>query len=146
MKNVLYPGSFNPFTIGHADIVKRALKIFDHIYIAISINPNKYIDDEELQKRFNNIKEIYKNDSRVTVIVNKDLVETCAKIYQCSAIVKGVRNSEDLTDELIQCEINRYIGDIETILIPTQAKYAHVSSTLVRTLMKTGLDYSEFIP
>lgn len=145
-KNALYPGSFNPFTIGHEDIVNRALTIFDKVIIAISVNPNKHVNDDELTARLFKLQQLYKDDNRVTVIVNKGLTTECAKLNKCSAIIKGIRNSEDLNDELVQAEINRKLGFIETVFIPAAFKHMYVSSSLVRTLNKLGVDSSEFIP
>ena len=145
-KIALYPGTFNPFTIGHEDVVNRALTIFDKVIIAISINPDKNVDENALTKRLLTIRKLYEDDPHVGVVINKGLTYECAELNDCTVIIKGIRNAEDLNNEMVQAEVNRKLGNIETVFIPTKYEYMYVSSSLVRSLEKSGIDTQEFIP
>ena len=121
MKTALFTGTFNPFTIGHADIVERALKIFDKIVIGIGYNPDKETKDSflspEIEARVNKIKEVYENDPRVVVEAYSDLTVDLAKRHNAVAIVKGVRSIKDFEYERDQADFNKLLSDgLDTIL------------------------------
>lgn len=146
MKTAIFPGSFNPFTKGHHDIVCRALTIFDKVVIGIGYNPDKPKPDD-LQQRIEQIAAIYKDDSRVEVETYDDLTIDFAKRHDATAIVKGVRSMQDFEYERTQAEYNRMMSDgIETVILFADPKYASLSSSLVRTLKKFGKDVSDLLP
>ena len=152
MKTALFTGTFNPFTIGHADIVERALKIFDKIVIGIGYNPDKETKDSflspEIEARVNSIKEVYKNDPRVVVEAYSDLTVDLAKRHNAVAIVKGVRSIKDFEYEREQADVNRQLtnGEIETILLYSEPQYSSISSSMVRELQHFGVDVEPFLP
>ena len=146
MKTAIFPGSFNPFTKGHHDIVCRALTIFDKVVIGIGYNPDKPKPDD-LQQRIEQIAAIYKDDDRVEVETYDDLTIDFAKRHDATAIVKGVRSMQDFEYERTQAEYNRMMSDgIETVILFADPKYASLSSSLVRTLKKFGKDVSDLLP
>ena len=146
MKTAIFPGSFNPFTKGHNDIVSRALTIFDKVVIGIGYNPDKP-KPEDLQQRIEQIAAIYKDDNRVEVAAYDDLTIDFAKRHDATAIVKGVRNIQDFEYERTQAEYNRMMSDgIETILLFSDPKYSSLSSSIVRTLQKFGKDVTDLLP
>ncbi len=146
MKIAIFPGSFNPFTKGHQDIVCRALTIFDKIVIGIGYNPDKP-QPEDLQERLQQIKALYDNDSRVEVEAYNDLTIDFAKRHNATAIVKGVRSVQDFEYERTQAEYNRMLSNgIETVFLFANPLYASLSSSLVRTLKSFGKDISDLLP
>ena len=146
MQTAIFPGSFNPFTKGHYDIVSRALTIFDKVVIGIGYNPDKP-KPEDLQQRIEQIAAIYKEDNRVEVAAYDDLTIDFAKRHDATAIVKGVRNIQDFEYERTQAEYNRIMSDgIETILLFSDPKYSSLSSSIVRTLQKFGKDVTDLLP
>jgi pantetheine-phosphate adenylyltransferase len=134
-----YPGSFDPFHIGHEYIVNMALDIFDKVIICVAVNDNKtpHINSD---KRVAIIKEIFKNNPRVEVKITKGLIADAAKDENATAIVKGVRNINDFTNEMLQADCNMFIGKIPTIFIPTTEAYSFISSTLIRTILNNSKD------
>lgn len=150
MKTALFTGTFNPFTIGHADIVERALKIFDQIVIGIGYNPDKGTKEgfmsKEIEERVNNIKKVYENDSRVIVEAYSDLTVDLAARHNAVAIVKGVRSVKDYEYERDQADFNRLLSNgLDTVLFYSRPELSALSSSLVRTLQIFGKDVSEFV-
>ena len=146
MKTAIFPGSFNPFTKGHYDIVSRALTIFDKVVIGIGYNPDKPKPDD-LQQRIEQITAIYKDNDCVEVEAYDDLTIDFAKRHDATAIVKGVRSIQDFEYERTQAEYNRMMSDgIETVILFADPKYSRLSSSIVRTLKKFGKDVTELLP
>ena len=146
MKTAIFPGSFNPFTKGHYDIVSRALTIFDKVVIGIGYNPDKPKPDD-LQQRIEQISAIYNNNERVEVEAYNDLSIDFAKRHDATAIVKGVRSVQDYEYERTQAEYNRLMSNgIETVILFADPQYASLSSSIVRTLKKFGKDVSDLLP
>ena len=146
MKTAIFPGSFNPFTKGHYDIVSRALTIFDKVVIGIGYNPDKPKPDD-LQQRIELISAIYNNNERVEVEAYNDLTIDFAKRHDATAIVKGVRSVQDYEYERTQAEYNRLMSNgIETVILFADPQYASLSSSIVRTLKKFGKDVSDLLP
>lgn len=146
MKTALFTGSFNPFTIGHADIVERALSIFDRVVIGIGYNTEKSADTD-IYNRVEHIKEIYEDEERVTVEAFSDMAADLAKRHNATAVVKGVRSVKDYEYERAQAEYNRLLGEgLETVLFFSKPELSALSSSAVRTLQHFGRDVSEFLP
>ncbi len=145
MKKALFPGTFDPFTIGHADIVERALPLFDHIVIGIGVNEEKTPADAA-EKRAETIRNIYKDEPRVSVLVYDGLtVDTCQR-EGIDFLLRGVRSMRDFEYERDVAAANKQLAGIETILLFSNERLAHISSSLVRELKKYGRDVSEFLP
>ena len=138
-------GSFDPFTIGHDAIVRRALPLFDRRGIGVGYNERKqymYSQDE----RIRSISRLYANDPRVAVKVYNDLTIDFARREGAQYIIKGVRSVKDFEYEREQADINRRIGGIDTLLLYAAPDMASVSSSLVRELIHFGKDVSDFLP
>lgn len=150
MRIAVFTGSFNPFTIGHADIVERALGIFDMIVIGVGCNPDKSMKDgfisPEIEARVDSIKDIYKDDVRVVVKAYSDLTVDFAERNNAVAIVKGVRSIKDFEYEREQADINKALSGIDTVLFYSRPELSAVSSSAVRTLKVFGKDVSSFLP
>lgn len=147
MKNkALFPGSFDPFTAGHLNILKRALTMFDEVVVAVGINQDKrgFFD---MEKKLSIIQEATKGLSGVSVISYDSLtIDACRKLG-IHHIVRGVRNMIDFETERSIADANRRLApEIETIIIPTSQEFAHISSSAVRDILRHGGDYSAFIP
>ena len=147
MKRIaLFPGSFDPFTAGHLNILRRALTMFDEVVVAVGINQDKrgFFD---MPKRLRIINEATAGIQGVSVIQYDTLtIDLCRKLG-IKHIVRGVRNMIDFETERSIADANRRLApDIETIIIPTAQEFAHISSSAVRDILKHGGDYSAFIP
>ena len=147
MKRIaLFPGSFDPFTAGHLNILRRALTMFDEVVVAVGINQDKrgFFD---MEKRVSIIKKATEGIPGVSVIQYDNLtVDTCHALG-IKHIVRGVRNMIDFETERSIADANRRLApEIETIIIPTSQEYAHISSGAVRDILRHGGDYSAFIP
>ena len=151
MKTALFTGTFNPFTIGHADIVERALKIFDRIVIGIGYNPDKGSKQgflsADIEERVAKIRKVYEDDPRVIVEAYSDLTVDLAERHNAVAIVKGVRSIKDYEYERDQADFNKLLSNgLDTILFYSRPELAALSSSMVRTLEMFGKDVSRFIP
>lgn len=138
-------GSFDPFTVGHAAIVKRALPLFDRLVIGIGVNERKKCMFSA-EERTEAIKRLYISEPRVKVVEYDDLTIDLARREGATHIVKGIRSVKDFEYEREQADINLRIGGIDTLLLYSEPQYESVSSSLVRELMHFGKDVSEFIP
>ena len=145
MKKAIFPGSFDPFTIGHHDIVMRALNLFDEIIIGIGHNYTKR-ETFPLEERLAAIQRIYDNEPRVRVEVYDGLTVDFAAQHNAQFILRGVRSTLDFEYERNIAEANKQLSSIETILLYTRPEYAHISSTLVRDLHSHGKDISQYLP
>ena len=145
MKAGIFVGSFDPFTIGHDDIVKRALPLFDRLVIGVGVNDRKQcmLTAEERVAR---IRRLYADEPNISVEAYADLTVDLAKRVGASFIGKGVRRVKDLEYEREQAEINRQLTGIETILLYADATKASISSSVVRELAHFGKDVSGFLP
>jgi pantetheine-phosphate adenylyltransferase len=145
-KIALFPGSFDPFTNGHFDIVNRGLRLFDEIIIGIGTNASKkrYFELDSIDDGLN---EAFKNQPRVTVIHYDELTATIAKKLNANFILRGLRNTTDFEYENTISQVNRRLSnDLETVFLITSPELAPISSTIVRELHKFGADISEYIP
>ncbi len=135
MRICVVPGSFDPFTIGHLDIVARAAQLFDKVYVAIMINPDKTGKFSLAVRK--QIAEVSCGDlPNVTVITADGLLADLCTALGAHAIVKGVRNANDYTYEAIFADANRHLSGVETVWLPARPELNFVSSSFVRELMK----------
>lgn len=145
MKTGIFVGSFDPFTVGHDAIVRRAQPLFDRIVIGVGVNVNKkYMYTADV--RVADIANLYEDEPRIEVKAYSDLAVDFAKREGAQFIIKGVRSVKDFEYEREQADINRQIGGIETILLYAEPKYESVSSSMVRELIHFGMDVSAFLP
>lgn len=144
-KRAIFPGTFDPFTIGHDSLVKRSLNMVDEIIIAIGINDkkNSYFS---LEKRLNMIESLYKDEPRVSVMSYNSLTVDFAQKTNANLIIRGIRTVNDFEYEKTIADMNRTIANIETIVLFTEPELTHISSTIVRELLNFGHDVSKFIP
>ncbi|CAN1502116.1 CoaD Phosphopantetheine adenylyltransferase [Spirosomataceae bacterium] len=147
MKKVaFFPGSFDPFTKGHADIVERGLKLFDEIIIGIGTNTNKkrYFEIALIERE---IKGAFANDPRIKIVNYDDLTASVAKKYGAQFILRGLRNTTDFEYENTISQVNRQLAkELETVFLITAPELAPISSTIVRELHKFGADITPYIP
>ena len=145
MRTGIFVGTFDPFTIGHDDIVRRALPLFDRLIIGVGVNERKQcMLEPDVRKR--KIQELYKNEPRITVKTYNDLTVDFAKREKAEFIVKGVRSVKDFEYEREQADINRRITGIETLLLLASPGMESISSSLVRELLHFGKDVRQFLP
>ncbi len=145
-KIAIFPGSFDPITIGHVDIVQRALPLFDQVIIAIGTNSQKkYLFS--LAERLALINECFKNEEKVITDTFKGLTADYANEKKSSYLLRGVRTSPDFEFEKTIAQLNKSLSpQLETILLVSQPQYSHVSSTIVREIIVHGGDVSPFVP
>lgn len=145
MKRAIFPGTFDPFTVGHYSIVMRALTFMDEIVIGIGINENKktYFP---VEKRLEMIRQLYKDEPKIKVESYDCLTIDFAKQVNAQFIVRGIRTVNDFEYEETIADINRKLAGIETILLFTEPELTCVSSTIVRELLQYNKDVSCFVP
>lgn len=146
MKKAIFCGTFDPFTVGHASIVRRALPLFDQIVIGVVGDNVHKPNMTPAQKRLEAIADIYSNMPAVCVKTYHGLAMDFAKEEGAQFIVKGVRTVSDFEYEQWQADFNRRLGGIETILLYTEPELASVSSSALRELAHFGVDVSPFLP
>ncbi len=145
MKTGLFAGTFDPFTIGHASVVRRALQLFDRVVVAVGVNDAKH-PETTAQQRVEAIRSLYADDERVTVVAYSGLTVDVAREHGAAFIVKGVRSVRDYESEREQAEVNRRLAGIDTVLLMAEPGLEAVSSSTVRSLRSFGRDVSEFLP
>lgn len=145
MNKGLFVGSFDPFTIGHDSIVRRALPLFDHIIIGVGVNERKksMLNAEERVRR---IKCLYADNPKIEVKAYSDLTIDFARREQATYIIKGVRSVKDFEYEREQADVNRLLSGVETIFLYAEPQLSSISSSMVRELQHFGRDISEFLP
>ena len=145
MKTAVFPGSFDPFTLGHANLVGRALNIFDQVIIAIGYNVAKpsWIPVNE---RVRAVQELYQTEPRVQVMSYNNLTVDFAKENNAGFILRGVRTMQDYEYELQMADINRMLDGIETVVLFTDSALSSISSSMVRELHHFGRDMSQYLP
>ena len=146
-KVAIFPGSFDPYTKGHHDIVIRSLDIFDEVIIGIGYNStkkNRYFDIDLMVEK---IESVYVDMPNVKVIVYNELTSTLAKKHGANFLIRGLRNTTDLEYENTISQMNRYLNeDLETVFLITTPQFAAISSTVIREVHRYGGDVSEFLP
>ena len=147
MKRIaLFPGTFDPITIGHLDIINRALPLFDKLVIGIGRNVNKtpMFSDEQ---RINWIQEIYKDNSKVSAVLYEGLTIECCQKVGANFIVRGIRYVNDFEYEKAIADMNRSLdAGIETVFLTCLPQFTSVASTLVRDVLRNGGDALKFLP
>lgn len=145
MRRAIFPGSFDPITLGHVDIVNRALPLFDEIIIAIGVNTDKsYMFS--LKERVNFIIENYQLEPKIKVETYSGLTIDFCKKMESDFILRGLRNPADFEFEKAIAQTNRKLSNIETVFLLTSANTSFISSSIVRDVFKNGGDISQLVP
>ncbi|MBD0376661.1 MAG: pantetheine-phosphate adenylyltransferase [Flavisolibacter sp.] len=142
----LFPGTFDPITYGHIDIIDRSLRLFDKLFIGIGVNANKE-PMFSAEQRLEWLQQIYKNEPKVEGVIYQGLTVECCKRVQANYILRGIRYVNDFEYEKAIADMNRSLdGNIETVFLTCLPKYTSVASTLVRDVIRNGGDVSQFVP
>ena len=141
----LFPGSFDPFTVGHANIVERGLKMFDKVVIGIGVNVLK-TPQSEMEHRLADIRALYEDNPHVSVETYTDLTVDMARRVGATHILRGLRSVHDFEYERDIAAMNKRLSGIDTVLLFTEPEYQCVSSTALRELIRYGKDISAFLP
>ena len=145
LKKALFPGSFDPITLGHHDIIKRGVKLFDEVIVAIGINADKkYMFSLEERQKF--IEEAFKNESKVKVVTYQGLTVDFCKENDIDFILRGLRNPADFEFEKAIAHTNRKLSKIETVFLLTASKTSYISSSIVRDVIRNNGDYTLLVP
>lgn len=145
IKRAVFPGTFDPFTVGHQAFIKRALKVADEIIIAVGVNLNKksYFS---IDKRVESISELYKNEPNIKIMIYDSLTTDFVKEVKADFILRGIRTVLDYEYENIIAGINSKLSGIETIILFSEPEFTHISSSIVRELLQYKKDISNFVP
>lgn len=145
MRKAIFPGSFDPITNGHFDIIKRGVSLFDEVIVAIGVNAEKkYMFSLEDRKRF--IEEAFKDEPKVKVITYSGLTIDLCKKEKANFILRGLRNPADFEFEKAIAHTNRVMSKIETVFLLTAARTSFISSSIVRDVLRNGGDISQLVP
>jgi pantetheine-phosphate adenylyltransferase len=145
MKKAVFPGSFDPITLGHVDIINRGLELFDEIIIAIGVNADKkYFFQLEQRKDF--IAKLFAHEVKIKVITYEGLTADLCQREGAKFILRGLRNTTDFEFEKAIAQTNYRLQEIETILLFSKPEHAFISSTIVRDVMRNKGDYSFMVP
>ena len=145
MRKAIFPGSFDPITLGHYDIIKRSIPLFDEIVVAIGINAEKkYMFSLEERKRF--IEEAFADEPTISVVTYEGLTIDLCKKLKAAFILRGLRNPADFEFEKAIAHTNRKLSKIETVFLLTAAKTSYISSSIVRDVIRNGGEYERLVP
>ena len=145
MKRALFPGSFDPFTLGHYDIIKRGVTLFDEVIVAIGINADKkYMFSLEQRKKF--IEDAFTDEPKISVVTYKGMTVDFCKEIGVEFILRGLRNPADFEFEKAIAHTNRDLAPIETVFLLTSAKTSYISSSIVRDVIRNNGDYTKLVP
>ena len=147
MKKVLYPGSFDPITKGHMNIIDQSLNLFDEVVVGVLVNPNKKNYFFDFDERLELIKELYKDDKRVTVVKSDLAAVDVAIENNCSGIIRGLRGVTDFDYEISLSQINKDISDgkVNTVCLFADSNYSFLSSSMVKEVFNLGKDISLYV-
>lgn len=147
MKSVLYPGSFDPITKGHINVIEQASNLFDEVVVAVMKNSAKKNSFFTLEERVKLIEEIFKNDERIKVVTGEGAAVRLAQLYKCRAIIRGLRGVTDFDYEIQLSAINRKIsdGEINTVCLFPSSDVQHISSSVVKEIYSIDEDVSEYV-
>lgn len=145
MRRALFPGSFDPLTLGHYDIIQRGVTLFDELVIAIGINADKQYMFS-LEDRINFIKEAFKDEPKIKVTTYKGMTVDFCKEINANFILRGLRNPADFEFEKAIAHTNRKLSEIETVFLLTSSGKSYISSSIVRDVIRNGGDYTGLVP
>ena len=144
-KRAVFPGSFDPITLGHVDIIERALLLFDEIIIAIGVNAEKnYM--WTLEERISKIETAFKGNSKIKVSFYKGLTADFCKAEKAQYILRGLRNTVDFTYEQTIAQANEKVNGVDSVFLICSPEYSHISSSIVRDIARNDGDFSSLIP
>ncbi len=145
MKRAIFPGSFDPITKGHYDIIERGLTLFDEVTVAIGVNSaKKYMFSLEERVKF--IEDAFKGEPKIKVITYQGLTVDLCKEIDVKFILRGLRNPADFEFEKAIAHTNRDLAPIETVFLLTAASTSYISSSIVREVIKYNGDYTKLVP
>lgn len=145
MRRAIFPGSFDPITLGHFDIIQRGVSLFDELIIAIGINAEKkYMFSLEERRTF--IEEAFKDEPKVKVLTYQGLTIDFCKQENANFILRGLRNPADFEFEKAIAHTNRRLSEIETVFLLTSSGKSYISSSIVRDVIRNGGDYTVLVP
>ena len=141
----MFPGMFDPITNGHLDVIRRAADLYDEVIVAIGDNPDKntFLSQQDRTKL---VEQVIADLPNVRVATYKGLTINFANKQKATVIIRGIRDSMDLQDEVQMAEVNRTAGGVETVFLPTAAAHAFLSSGLIRQIARGGGDVSRMVP
>lgn len=145
MSIAVLPGSFDPITIGHVDLIRRATRIADHVIVGIGINARK-TTFLPVGVRLELVRAALADLRGVSVESFEGLLVDFCRRHRADLVIKGIRDGSDVAWEMTQASVNRQIGGVETLLLPTAPELMHVSSSIVRELAGWGMDVSRYVP
>ena len=146
-KVALFPGSFDPFTKGHEDIVLRSLQLFDKVVISIGYNSDKKKRHFDIEYMVERIKSAFEGNKRVEVAVYNELTAKFAEKYNAKFLIRGLRNTTDFEYENSISQLNKYLNEeLETVFLITTPSLAPISSSIIREVHKYGGDVTPFLP
>ena len=145
MKKAIFPGSFDPITLGHVDIINRGVTLFDEVIVAIGENSSKnYMFSLEERKRF--IENTFKDNPKVSVVSYSGLTTDFCKEIGVEFILRGLRNPADFEFEKAIAQTNRHLSTLETVFLLTSAQTSFISSSIVREIIRFDGDYQKLVP
>jgi len=145
MKRAIFPGSFDPITLGHYDIIERGVTLFDEVIVAIGVNASKkYMFS--LEERMEFIRQAFKDEPRIKVVSYKGLTVDFCKEIGVDFILRGLRNPADFEFEKAIAHTNRDLAPIETVFLLTAAKTSYIASSIVRDVIRNNGDYTKLVP
>lgn len=147
MTKVLYPGSFDPITKGHMNIIEQASKLFDEVVVAVLQNPGKGNGLFSIEERFTIIEKLYERMENVKVVTGNGAAVDVAMLHECKAIIRGLRGLSDYDYEVQLAHINKDIsnGEVNTVCLFADSEYQFVSSSVVREVWKLDKDVSKYV-
>lgn len=145
MKRAIFPGSFDPITLGHYDIIKRGVTLFDEVIVAIGINADKnYMFSLEERQKF--IEDAFANEPKIKIMTYQGLTVDFCKDVDAQFILRGLRNPADFEFEKAIAHTNRNLSTIETVFLLTASKTSYIASSIVRDVIRNNGDYTKFVP